>query len=772
MTSRKPRRTRMWTIVWIVAASGLALAMLAVAAVAYLFWHYGRDLASLDQTAFRNYRPAQVTRVLARDGTVIGELFEQRRTVVSHDQIPAHVENAFLAAEDARFYEHAGMDVLGMVRALVANVQKGRVTQGASTITQQVVKNFALSPERTLERKVQEIILARRLEGLLTKREILELYLNDIYFGHGRYGVEEAARFFFHRSIGEVDLGQAALLAALPKAPSKTSPLRDPQRAKARQIYVLRQMVRHGFASEAEAQAAIAAPLPLASDARESRTVADADEFVDVVAETLRERYGDRVATLGATVTTTVDLDLQRAARRAVRTGLTEVDARRRVVRSLTPAAAGRRDRLLSRDRVKWTPGRLVDAVVLEQDESADTIVVGVGPVRARVHVPVGRYHDADRPLAEQFPTGSITRVEPLEDDDHGSRAQLERGPEGLVVLLEAESGEVAAMIGGDTYRRAQFNRVLAAKRQPGSAFKPLVYGAALASRQFTAASIVADSPEIYEKWRPTNFERHEYRGKMRVREALTHSVNTVAIKLLDAIGPQAVHEFAYAAGIQSELVDDLSLALGTSEVTPIELAEAYLTVARGGSRRSPTFIRKIEVPGGTDWTPPDQAHPGIDPDVAFVLTSMMTSVVGEGTGRRAKALGRPVAGKTGTSADHRDAWFGGFTRDHVALAWVGFDRPRRIGRRETGARAALPIWLATMRAASDGQPIRGFVPPPTVDVRTIDAVSGLLAGAPRPSGGPTGATVEEFFIAGTAPVETAAPTSTPHGDLVLDLYE
>ena len=332
-------------------------------------------------------------------------------------------------------------------------------------------------------------------------------------------------------------------------------------------------------------------------------------------------------------------------------------------------------------------------------------------------------------------------------------------------------------MIGGDGYRRGDFNRVLAAKRQPGSSFKPFIYGAALATEKFTAATLVSDSPEIYEKWRPTNFEVDEYKGDIRLRVALTHSVNTIAIKLLDALGFEAVTAFARAAGIQAPLAENLALALGVSEMTPRDLLTGYLTLARGGSFVEPSIIRAIDIPGEPQWTPDRTGQQALRDDVVFILTSMMTSVVQEGTGTAAKALKRPVAGKTGTSAEHRDAWFAGFTPDHVAVAWVGFDTPKKLGKNETGGKAALPIWLAAMQAASGALPVRGFVPPASVQVVQIDKRTGLLAPTevPQPDGSMAPPrpedVMEEYFLEGTAPVDVAEPAALPAGDALLDLY-
>jgi penicillin-binding protein 1A len=783
MTSPRIRR-----IAFIGGGVVLGTALAGVLGLVGLFWYHGRDVSALDGRALREYRPAQVTRILARDGsTVIGEIFEERRTFIAYEDVPSHVENAFLAAEDADFYRHEGMDYFGMVRALLANVRAGEVRQGASTITQQVVKNFLLSPERTLERKVQELILARRLEQTLSKQEILELYLNDLYLGHGRYGIEEAARFYFGKSVRDIDVGQAALLATLPKAPGKASPFADPRRAKARQVYVLEQMAKHGFATPREVKRWIDAPLALGPAPAPDPGGPGADEFVDAVRATLEERYGpERMRTLGATVVTTVDLEVQRAARTALLEGLVAVDRRRGYGHGIAPAKPKNLERARAQGRAVPVVGQIYPVVIEARDAAlglpADGFPAALGERRVFVRVPPGsRYDDPELSTEAQFPAGGITMGRWLADADASlpagwGLAEVGSGPEGVVLVAEVETGEVLAMVGGVDYSRGEFNRALAARRQPGSAFKPFVYGAALDSRRFTAASLVSDSPEIYEKWRPTNFERDVYRGDIRLREALTHSVNTVAIKLLDAVGVEAVHTFARAAGIESELASNLSLALGTSEITPFELLGAYSTLARGGTRRPSILIREIRLPDGETWRPESEPVQALSPEVVFVLTSMMQSVVEEGTGQIARRLGRPVAAKTGTSADARDAWFAGYTPRHAAVAWVGFDAPARMSK-EAGGRTAGPIFVGAMKAAEREQPARPFVPPPGVSVRAIDRRSGLLAptsvaladgtaGPPPPE-----SLLEEYFVEGTEPIETAVPEAMPADEVLLGLY-
>lgn len=786
----KPKKPFNWRLVRKILIVCTILGVLGIIAAAStivgVFWYYGRGIEGIDVAAIRDYRPKQVTRIVARDGTVLGELYSERRTMVGFEELPTHVVHAFLAAEDADFYNHKGMDYVGMVRAMISNIEAGAIRQGASTITQQVVKNFLLSPERTFERKIQEILLARRLEQALNKQEILELYLNEIYFGHGRYGVEEASRFYFGVGVEDINVGQAAMLASLPKAPSKGSPYKDRERAKNRQIYVLRQMARHGFATAQEAEDAIAAPLEVLDDPPQSVSVDGAQEFVDAARRTLEEVYGaDKLDRLGATVTTTVDLQLQQKSREAVRNGLIALDMRQGYGHKVKPVSEKRQERALAKVKGSLSVGGNYLGVVLAREgleaPGKDYVPMQVGEHRVWVSIPEGsRYDEPEATLEEQFPAGGLTRVQVTQlasEEQPWARGQIGSGPQGVVCVTEVETGEVLAMIGGWSYGRGEFNRVLDAKRQPGSSFKPFVYGAALLSEKFTAATLVSDSPEIYEKWKPTNYNVDVYRGDIRLRTALTHSVNTIAIKLVDTVGVEAVHAFAKAAGIRGELIDNLALALGVSEVTPYDLMGGYLTLARGGKRIPPTMIRSIEVPGRETWTPERPEEQSLREDVVFVLTSMMTSVVEEGTGRGAKKLGRPVAGKTGTASEVRDAWFAGFTPRHVAVAWVGFDTPKPLGRKESGGKTALPIWLAAMQAAEGEQPPLAFTPPASVLVRTIDRESGLLAPGllEQPDGTmappPADSVLEEYFVAGTEPVDVAEPAAKAPGDALLDLY-
>ncbi|HEY8379294.1 MAG TPA: transglycosylase domain-containing protein, partial [Nannocystis sp.] len=443
--------------------------LLGTGAIVGVFWYYGRGIEGIDVAAIREYRPPQVTRIVSRDGAVIGEIFSERRTLIRYEDIPTHVENAFLAAEDADFYNHEGMDYLGMVRAMLSNIEAGEIRQGASTITQQVVKNFLLTPERTFERKIQEILLARRLERALTKKEILELYLNEIYFGHGRYGIEEASRFYFSKSVRDISLGQAALLASLPKAPGKGSPLKDPKWAKERQIYVLKQMVRHGWALPQDAEAFIDAPLELSPQKQDAVVVPGAQEFVDAAREKLVAMYGqERLDRLGAVVTTTVDLELQAKARAGLLDGLVALDHRQGYGHKIKPTPEKQQAKVLEKGRVPLHVGAILPGVIQPRtpDIPADAFVALVGDTRVLVRVPEGsRYDDPKLSHDEQFPPTGVTMIKltALPGSEHAPQGmalgEIGSGPQAALLLASVETGEILAMIGGDDYHRGEFNR-------------------------------------------------------------------------------------------------------------------------------------------------------------------------------------------------------------------------------------------------------------------------------------------------------------------------
>ncbi|MBI4511192.1 MAG: PBP1A family penicillin-binding protein [Deltaproteobacteria bacterium] len=756
---------------------GLCVAVFGIAALGGAFWYYGSDPDLPRIHALTDYRPKQVTRVLAADGKLIGELFDERRTYVPLDRISPAMVAAIIDAEDADFRKHEGLDFMGMFRAVWINLRRGGARQGASTITQQVVKTFLLSPERTLKRKLQEIILARRLEKALSKDEILTLYLNQIYFGHGRYGVEEAARFFFGKDAAELNVGEAAVLAGLPQSPERLSPLKHPEAAKGRHVYVLDQMVKRGHLEEEEAKKWIDAPIALMRDP--DSTLAHAPELVEIVRKELASRHGeDQVAFLGITVKTTLNPTMQAAAREALENGLRAIDSRhgyRGPLAKLPPERVASKKKELKKALPKGgpRPGDTYEALVVEVSNALEEMVVDLGDWKGAV-VLRGDLDRRENPEGKKpsarFAKNDLVRVRlapeagPPKSKGIDRALTLAQGPQGAVVVIEPSTRHVLAMVGGYGYEQGQFNRALRAKRQPGSAFKPFVYAAALDSGQYTPASIVNDAPEVYDLWKPKNYDT-TFRGPVRLREALAQSINTVAIRVLHDVGVDRVVQLAQAAGIGEELPKELSLALGSGVVTPLEITNAYATLASGGLHANPVFLISI----GDEPQPRPQATQAIRQETAFLITSMMESVVESGTAQAAKRLKRRIAGKTGTSNGGRDAWFIGFTPDLVAGVWVGFDDMRRLGKGEAGGKAALPIWIELMKTALRGRPVHSFAQPPGIVVAHIDRKTGKLA-AP---GQPETETMEEVFLDGSVPAEVApAPGEVDPSNFVLEQME
>ena len=741
---------------------GFAACVLGAVALGSLLLYYSIDLPGLN--AVRDFAPKQMMRVLDRHGAVIGEIGEERRTVVPFDQIPAVLVSAVVAAEDATFYKNPGLDFRGIARAFVENIGRGRAAQGGSTITQQVVKRLLLTPDRTMARKFKELILAYRLTNRLTKNEIMEIYLNQIYYGHGRYGCEEASQYFFGKSVRKIDEGEAALLAGLPQSPERLSPLKHPEAAKTRQRYVLGRMAELGLIEQKKADELAKRPIRIT---RVDTSTADAPEVMSVALRTAVERLGEGAFNVaGGTVLTTIDLKMQTWARDALEHGLEALDARQGYTKALrrlkgngitkfVSAAAKDLGKDVEARRKLLGTGRIVQAVVTKVEPASTTkpprLIVDAGGVLLAVDLSrEHRYARGKVPLAERFTAGDVVRVQaeglPAAMDDH-IPAHLELGPQAAMVVLDVATGEQRALVGGYGYRAGQFDRSQQARRQPGSAFKPFVYAAAIETKRFTAASVLNDAPEVYDLWKPKNYEKESFRGPVRLRLALAHSINTVAIRLLSEVGIPALRDMTTRVGFSTPITDDmgLALALGSLEVTPVELANSYLPFFAGGSRIAPSLVTKVVGVA----QPAVLATRSMDPDTAFVLLSMMKSVVLEGTARAATGLGRPVAGKTGTSNAQRDAWFAGATADLLAVVWVGFDDMERLGRGETGGGAALPIWIEFMTKASAGQPVRDFPQPSTIVVQTIDPKTGLLA-APGSEG------FEEVFLPGTAPLETA----------------
>ncbi len=756
----KARKARVWPKV--AGATLVAGALLALGMYAY----FSRDLPSV--SSLRDYKPPQTTRVLDRNEKVIGEIFAERRTVIPMSQVPRNVVLSVLAAEDADFYEHEGLDYQGILRAVGRDILEGRAAQGGSTITQQVVKLMLLSPERTISRKLRELILARRLENELSKDEILHLYLNHVNFGHGRYGIQEGARYYFDKNARELTLAEAAMLAGIPQAPARLSPRVSYEAAKRRQSYVLSQLsakraVYWPDLSEAAIEAARnedVQPVPLPEGSGK------APEVLAIARRALRDAAGsEALGEGGYKIYTTIDLGLQDKARQALQQGLRAVDERqgyrgplRGTKRRRGPKPTPKTDRLRM--------GRTYVARVTGADDENDAVRLDVAGHEASLRVRgASRYNPGGRAPSAFVAKGDLLPVSitQLGGDGDPAVARLERGPEGSVVVIEPRSRAVLALVGG--YAAVSgFNRATQAIRQPGSTFKPIVYARAIQSRRFTAASLVVDAPAVYEEWKPRNYEQWNYQGDVRLRQALARSINMVAIRVVEDIGVHDVAEFARQNGITTKLEEDMALALGASGVRPIELANAYATFAAGGRWAPTRIVSRIVAPDGTR-VPLERDEPARDvmsPSEAYVMTSMLRSVVTEGTGAPAQRLGRPVVGKTGTSNEARDAWFVGYSPTVVAGVWVGFDDQRSLGRRETGTRTALPIWIDVMKAADLTPEDTDFAMPSGVTLARIDPASGLLAYEGQEDA------FDEVFLTGTAPVEVARPPDVADPNLFM----
>ena len=779
----------------LLAAAAAGLAALASLGLWLAVRHYESGLPQVAE--LKAYHAPQVTRVLARDGTtLLAELFVQRRTVVPIASLPAHVKLAVLAAEDAGFYEHEGLNYAGIARAMLVNLRAGGTRQGGSTITQQVVKNLLLNThERTFARKIREALLARRLEQELTKDEILELYLNDVYLGRGRYGIEEAARDDFGKSARDITIAEAALIAGRIANPRGFHPRTSMNAALARRTYVLDQMHAKGFLGDAQWEAASRETVSLAPPADGAMSEL-APEAVDMARGVL---YGiePELARLGGfTITTSIDPKLQAAARKAIRDALGAYDKRQGLQGALkppptdgaSPAPPGRGQHLIADKRTdagssvgrgrgarggatrdmpplfEGTPAfeqhKVLLGSVTGADDAAGTFDVRIGAANGVVRLgDFERYNPAQLPPSAFAATGARVRVSLLSplSDVPGAVVplRLESGPEGALVALDVRTGQILALVGSYEGQANALDRATQSRRQPGSTFKPIVYSCALHSRRFTAATLLDPTPDVFEGgYRPSNFEGWQGRDLLRLREAVAYSVNVAAVRVLRDIGPATVVPWAHDLGIDSTLKPDLSMALGSYEVRPLELAAAYTTFAAGGVWQEPTLVLRIVGPDGKEVVLPSPRPPRrvLDDAEAYLVTSLLTSVVDHGTAARAKSLGRPLAGKTGTSNGPKDTWFAGYSTDVTAVAWIGYDDGRTLGHGEQGAVTALPAWISFMRQATEGHPRVDFSRPPGLATVTIDKRTGKLAYPDDPD------TMDEVFLAGTEPTETAEP--------------
>jgi penicillin-binding protein 1A len=733
---------------------------IAMTAIALAVRHYEKGLPTT--TELSRYSPPQVTRILAKDGTLLGEHFVERRTVVKLDDVPAHVKLAFLAAEDASFYEHEGLDYPGMLRAIYVNLRSQSSRQGASTITQQVVKNVLLTQERTYERKIKEVILSRRIEQELSKDAILELYLNHIYFGHGRYGVEEASRYYFGKGVGDLTLGEATILAGVPKGPSLYSPRDHLDRSLKRREFILAQMIDKGFAKPEIAEEARGEAVVLRDFGHDAQELAP--EAVAEVLAILKEKVGDDAARGGYVVETTIDPKLQAEARKALRDGLDAFDKRQK---NVAPLKKPKKAPAFYEGDPTSEKNKIFVGEVTGADDTKNELFVRVGKRRGRVSLSSAERYNRDKLPASSFAEiGAPVRVSLVGEAPASPEAllalRLELGPQAALVAIDVATRDVLAIAGSYEGARATLDRTSQAKRQPGSAFKPFVYAAAIKGRKFTAASLLPTDPRALQGYSPKNHDPTAAGAPMRARDALAKSVNTSAAWLLGQVGAEDVARLATDLGVESPLGATPSLALGAYEVTPRELASAYASLAAAGEFEEPRLITRIVAPNGQEIPLGERSKRRVlEPAEAYVVTSLLESVVNDGTGRAAKVLKRPIAGKTGTSNEARDAWFAGYSTDVACAVWTGFDDHVPLGAGESGGASALPIFVSFMRAAHQGRPATSFPSPRGVSRTRIDKASGLLPLSDQDE------TLEEVFLSGTEPTESAKPKDEEGGGKV-----
>ncbi|MFZ1910539.1 MAG: penicillin-binding protein 1A [Burkholderiales bacterium] len=748
-----------------VLAVALAVAALVVA-LAY------PNLPSLD--SLTDYQPKIPLRIYTEDGALIGEFGEERRSVISISEVPKLLKDAIISAEDERFYQHAGIDYVGVLRAAYSNLIAGGKRQGASTITMQVARNFFLSSEKTFTRKLYEALLAFKIEHSLSKDEILELYVNQIYLGQRAYGFAAAAQTYFGKSLDQLTLAEAAMLAGLPKAPSSYNPIASPERAKRRQQYVLRRMRELGYIDDAQYAQAVAAPVRTHRETSEYSV--HAEYVAEMVRQAVREQYPEDAYTKGFRVYTTIRKVDQEAAYTALRQGLENYDRRHgyRGPEGFVSLPDAPRDEDYD-EALSDHPDSddLLAAVVLSASprkveaalRNGDTIqITGEGLKLAVTSL------RPSAPPRMRIQRGAIVRVE----QEGQKRWEIVQLPEieGAFLAVDPQDGAVRALVGGFDFYRNKYNHVTQAWRQPGSSFKPFIYSAAL-EKGLTPATVIADEPIVIDPevtggqpWEPNNYDG-KFEGPMRMRTALAKSKNMVSIRILQAIGTKYAQDYITRFGFDADKHPPyLTMALGAGSVTPWQMARAYSVFANGGYLLQPYFIEKIVDDRGNPLGVAHPQHAGddglrvIDARNAFLIDSMLQDVTRYGTAARAARLGRDdIAGKTGTTNEFVDAWFCGFQPTLVGITWAGFDQPKTLGRNQTGASVALPIWMDFMAKALKGVPEMELTPPPGVV---------LVETGPDPTI-PDDKPTPEYFYQENVPVEPAAttpaaPTSAPQG--------
>jgi penicillin-binding protein 1A len=780
----KKRGKRGWTL-YLIYAFILSIFIPLLSGV-LLFLYYSKHLPDFKPLKERNLNANSI--VYSEEDEVVGKFLMDNRIPISYERIPKHLVQAFIAAEDADFFQHKGIDYKGIARAIFKNLMAGRIVQGGSTITQQVTKTFFLTPKRSFLRKLKEVAYAFGLERNLTKEEILNLYLNNIYLGNGAYGVEAASESYFNKRTEQLNLSEMAMLAGLVKAPSRYSPVNNLKRAKDRQTYVLTRMAELGFISQEQKDRTVRTPLKIQS--RESAYFSKAPYFTEFIRQQVERKYGkEKLYQEGLRIYTSLDLSLQRVAQRSVEMGLRELDKRQGFRGPIHTLSQKEAKAIPMKKRGALNPlaqNEVFEGIILSKDDSKKIYTVwvedrkGILPFSEMVwalHIkPTPHYApEKVKTPSDLLNTGDVVHVKVKESPkkDQPLLLSLEQEPlvQGALVCIDPQTGYIKAMVGGRDFSESQFNRATHSRRQPGSAFKPMIYAAAL-EKGYTPSTILMDSPVEYSDhdggsyWAPKNYDKN-FMGPITFRNALAHSRNVVTVKILEDVGVGYALKFIKKLGIESPIKRDLSIALGTSGVSMLELTGAFSVFANGGERVKPIFIKKIVTMKGEvleekypyveleekeeeEETPeppsPVQKERAISPQNAFIMTHLLQGVVQHGTGQRAKVLGRPIAGKTGTSSDYADAWFIGYTPSLLTTVWVGFDDKTSLGKDETGARAALPIWNSFMGHALGNTPIQTFKPPPGITLTKVNIETGL------PTNEDSKETIIEAFIEGSVP--------------------
>ncbi|MGE0644991.1 MAG: penicillin-binding protein 1A [Nitrospira sp.] len=767
---------------WQVLLIGLvALSIVGATTATGIVWYFSRDLPSLD--LLQNYQPSLVTNVYADDGQSIGQFFIERRILTPLAEIPKTLTQAVIATEDARFFEHPGLDYIGMLRAAWTNIRHGgRKVEGASTITQQLARSLFLSSERSYERKIRELILAYKMESVSGKEQILETYLNQIYFGQGAYGVGSAARSYFGKDVRGLNLAESAFLAGLPKSPSRFSPFTAYDLAKKRQEHVLSRMEEVGFITAAERESAVGEKLDFHRPGSEHL----APYFVEYVRQLLVAKYGESMVYKGGLeIYTTLNIAMQKAAEAAFLSGVRELDKREgwRGPRRTVDLTTFQPSELASTGQ-PLKPGSLGEGVVLRVGK--DHYVVQVGAFAAKLafddmawatRILKGFDPGVDfvinQNVKQLLNPGDVIEVGIKKMTKEGIQLTLEQTPivEGGLIAIDPMVGAVRAMVGGYDFSRSEYNRAVQAHRQPGSAFKPLIYATAM-SQGLSPATQILDAPVVYEQeeedktWKPENYGRR-FHGMVSLREALAQSHNLATVRLLDKVGVKNVIEFSRTVGVTSPLPSDLSLGLGSSSIGLMELTSVYGVFLNQGIRVEPYVIKSVkDSTGKTLEVVEPEAREVITKETAYLITNMMEDVVQRGTGQAAKVLGRPIAGKTGTTNDYINAWFIGGTPNLVTGVYVGFDDRRSLGPGESGAKSALPIWMAFEKEALKQLPVVPFEIPDGVTFVKVDSSTGLLESEQEEEG--QGGTVE-LFSKGSEPTQAAPRRVDPTDFYKLD---